>query len=467
MRRAVALAASLGLTASILALAAGPAAAQADEDWGFVHIIPGSAAPGSAIVGLPHSDEVWESYDRAADRFDSPRAAIEEAACGETGRLGLYTREGRRIATASRSPVVIPAGTAPGTYVLRVECRLGEAGEITATACADFEVLASGRGPDRDAITEGGLMRDPCPTIAPDSWGFTNITPGSGPPGTDILAFLNSRSAWDSSDPATETFSEEYRANFAACLSNARADLLDRFGARIDTTDPLLTVPRATEPGNYSIFLGCFVDGQLRSACANFEVTVGAPSGPSGRQPAHPGPLISDPCPISVVSVVDRTFLRAHSAFRGLGSRIFSLSPPVSGPSVTTTTGARQQTSGSSPPPAAGDSAGPTIGGVGVSPNPIWETDSGTKCPAGFEPSIATVTAPVSDPSGVGSVTMSWPGGSKSMSGGATRSATIGPFPTTTTSTSTVITITITATDAVGNVSTKQASVTVNDCTLI
>lgn len=336
---------------------------------------------------------------------------------------------------------------------------------LVVTAALAASMLALGAGPA---------------AADPDDFGFQQILPGSGPAGTTIFPFPINQAAWDSYDPVTDRFSVP--SEFEACVSSAgayRIDLLDRFGARIVTSTFVPDIPAGTAPGDYSIFLGCFVDGRLRSACANFEVTApGSAVGPT-RSAVVGGPVISDPCPISLLTVVDRAFLRAYSGFGDLGSRLFPLLPLLSGPSLTTTTGPREQTSGTAPqpggsgqtpPPAAGDTAGPTIGGVGVSPNPIAEAyNSEPTCSATGQPSIATVTVSVSDPSGVGSVTMSWPGGSKSMSGGGTRSATIGPFSTglVPQGGSTVVTITVTATDGVGNVATRQGSVTVNDCTFV
>jgi hypothetical protein len=117
---------------------------------------------------------------------------------------------------------------------------------------------------------------------------------------------------------------------------------------------------------------------------------------------------------------------------------------------------------GPAPPPA--DTAGPTLSAT-VSPAEIWEQHAGL-C-AGKDRQ-ATISANVSDPSGVAEVRATWSffgtGGvvneNKVMVGGSTRTAAAGPYayqvlPSTTQKT---LLITVTATDGVGNASTTNVS---------
>jgi hypothetical protein len=120
-----------------------------------------------------------------------------------------------------------------------------------------------------------------------------------------------------------------------------------------------------------------------------------------------------------------------------------------------------------------GDTTGPAITAVGANPTQIWERNlAGNPGSCNNDPSLAvqaTVSAQVSDPSGVASVTMSWSvgttSGSKPMTGGGASSAILGPFPDTTISGAPAsIAVTITARDSVGNTRTASTSVVLHDC---
>lgn len=111
--------------------------------------------------------------------------------------------------------------------------------------------------------------------------------------------------------------------------------------------------------------------------------------------------------------------------------------------------------------------APPTVVSVLDSPDPIWESYTGSDCGDG----IATVTASISAPAGVASVVLSWTStegnGSTPMSKvGGTYRATIGPFGDTFVGNGQVVVLTYTVkvTDTLGRQHSRQGTITVDDC---
>lgn len=111
--------------------------------------------------------------------------------------------------------------------------------------------------------------------------------------------------------------------------------------------------------------------------------------------------------------------------------------------------------------------APPTVVSVLDSPDPIWESYTGSDCGDG----IATVTASISAPAGVASVVLSWTStqgnGSTPMSKvGGTYRATIGPFGDTFVGNGQVVVLTYTVkvTDNLGRQHSRQGTITVDDC---
>lgn len=124
------------------------------------------------------------------------------------------------------------------------------------------------------------------------------------------------------------------------------------------------------------------------------------------------------------------------------------------------------------PTPTPTDTTGPRISGLTVSPAAIGEDVPGI---CSDSPMTATVTATITDSSGVGSVTMSWavgdiPGGPEPMSAeeGSVYSAKVGPFSEETVAfpdESATVDIVVKATDSKGNSATAKTSLTLYDCT--
>jgi hypothetical protein len=143
----------------------------------------------------------------------------------------------------------------------------------------------------------------------------------------------------------------------------------------------------------------------------------------------------------------------------------------------TTTGTTAPPATGTTSPPATGttappDSTGPSIAGAAANPVSIWEEDGlGITCPGGTARQ-ATISATVTDPSGVATVTAGWsdPGGSQNVAmsaSGGVYSTTLGPYaagawdPASTDPYDHVVNVTITARDGVGNESTAVVVVTV------
>ena len=121
--------------------------------------------------------------------------------------------------------------------------------------------------------------------------------------------------------------------------------------------------------------------------------------------------------------------------------------------------------------------APPSVGQVSESHDPIWESYAGfddcNGVPSQFNTSV--ISATITAPAGVQSVTMFWSvgdqNGSKPMTlnGGMYR-ATLGPFQAEEPSVvppnqSLPITVAVSVTDSLGRVATRQTTVTLNDCT--
>jgi len=130
--------------------------------------------------------------------------------------------------------------------------------------------------------------------------------------------------------------------------------------------------------------------------------------------------------------------------------------------------------SGGGSPPPPGDTTPPAINQAGLGPNPIWE-QAGANPNGCFLKStykvVANVSAVVTDPSGVASVTVSWDGaqaGSRAMSAnGDSWSGSVGPFASQLPyGGQAQLTVTITARDNAGNTSTTQLALTVYACVL-
>ena len=125
-------------------------------------------------------------------------------------------------------------------------------------------------------------------------------------------------------------------------------------------------------------------------------------------------------------------------------------------------------TAAPAPPPP------PSVNGLSADPTPIWEKYPGFPgtCPGD---GVANVTATVSAPAGVQSVTFAWSGFGQSGSGGMTSGggsymASIGPFDANDPSgvpqsSSATVTVTVNVTDTLSRTAQSQTTVTLNDCT--
>lgn len=133
-----------------------------------------------------------------------------------------------------------------------------------------------------------------------------------------------------------------------------------------------------------------------------------------------------------------------------------------SGGSTGGNTGGNTGGGGGPTPTQPPDTTGPSLS-VSISPHDIWEQDGVVICPANY-PRQATVTANVSDASGVAQVRATWTVGNvnenKILSGGAVRTAPIGPYPyhTVVSSSQPTITVNVTATDNAGNSTVRSAT---------
>lgn len=121
--------------------------------------------------------------------------------------------------------------------------------------------------------------------------------------------------------------------------------------------------------------------------------------------------------------------------------------------------------------------APPTVGSVTSSEDPIWESYEGEEtCNASPAlPSLTTISAPVTAPSGVQGVTLLWSVGDESgsinmsLSSGQYR-AILGPFDAEDPNVvpqdgSLPVTVTVRVTDSDGRIATRQIEITLQDCT--
>jgi hypothetical protein len=141
--------------------------------------------------------------------------------------------------------------------------------------------------------------------------------------------------------------------------------------------------------------------------------------------------------------------------------------PGVSPPSSTTTTSPLPSSTTTSTPVAPGDHAGPSIQGAASNPNQIWEhyAPGGGSCVSQI---TTTVSAGVTDPSGVAAVQLEWRLASNGSHGtvtmtptGATWRGIVGPFEwnaNAVPASGTDITITVQARDGAGNTSTATTT---------
>jgi len=118
------------------------------------------------------------------------------------------------------------------------------------------------------------------------------------------------------------------------------------------------------------------------------------------------------------------------------------------------------------------DAQGPAIGAIAALPGSIEENGSNLPC----DPTMSSISVPVTDPSGVDSVTISWEvpaqRGSKPMAvSGNTATASVGDFPDNTIAPGTraFVALTVTARDRVGNESARSStnSLELVDCTFV
>ena len=470
MRRGVCALLAAALASATLAIGAGPAAADVDQ-WGFTSIHPGSASPGSTILAEFHSQSSWDTYDPATDTA-SPEFTAESASCGGGGHLDLYDRAGARVAVGGPVPRIAP-GTEPGTYFLRAECVV--AGELRA-ACAEFEVTASGTGPDRRAVAGGSVIHDPCPV---SKWGFMRLDPPSAPPGSYIVLGISSREFWDypdTTDFSTNRVAAALSTIVEGCNENSRKELYaadtdstghlirgDRVAAQAIATEATtveyagggtslfgtgstlpLRIPDGLAPGTYFVRETCTAADETHTVCTQYYVTASGHG--AARVVPHGSPLIDQPCPVSFRLMFLESILRVRGRFGVLGDRLFAAAPAGADPVTTTTTVV--PISGRSPVPATAPPTAPpadttapvvTIGSINTMPPPPKSCTG------------AVVSWSATDNVGVVSSTISWSGtaGSGSIAGGTSGPTTIGPLVAGT------FVVTVQARDAAGNVGSR------------
>ncbi len=141
--------------------------------------------------------------------------------------------------------------------------------------------------------------------------------------------------------------------------------------------------------------------------------------------------------------------------------------PTLPGEATTTSTTAPGNTTTTTTAPP------PSVGAPSANPDEIWEKYDGfpSTCPGN---GISLVSASVSAPAGVQSVTLSWTssigGGAKSMtSGGGTYSASLGPFDAENAegvalNESITMVATVTVIDGMGRSASGHVNITLNDC---
>lgn len=171
----------------------------------------------------------------------------------------------------------------------------------------------------------------------------------------------------------------------------------------------------------------------------------------------------------TVTTVVDETTTTTEA---GGESTTTSSSSTTSTTSPTSTTSTTAGTTTTSSTTTTTTQPPPSVGSVSANPNPIWEeyTAGNYSC---SNPSESTISASVSAPAGVQSVTLLWTtnahgSGSKAMSGSGTYTAVLGPFAAEATPNggSDTVTVTVRVTDGLGRQASSQRTVTLNDCTL-
>lgn len=182
---------------------------------------------------------------------------------------------------------------------------------------------------------------------------------------------------------------------------------------------------------------------------------VAVPTAPGVGLPATvvppTGPPPSRPVPSAPPATASPT-TRPPSTTRPPTTRPPTTQPPTTSPPETTTV----------PPDRSGPSLDAWLGGA-----ELWEMDGGgISC--GNNPRSTTVSAAVSDPSGIASVTATWRVGNHqgnvTLTGGATRTASVGPHPyhTLPSLQDRVVAVTVTAIDGAGNESSDSVTFTLH-----
>jgi len=368
-------------------------------------------------------------------------------------------------------------------------------------------------------IALGGIILPASPAHANhEDWGFSYLENVSGPPGLRIRLKLRRQISHDVpnpglfvSDPEHPTYLPPEWLADDQCIGTEGKELVDRHGRAVALLYNF-DVPDGTAPGRYLVRVTCiygtgvrFPPGSseaffedieylkpytnpeyqlprgwhLEQDCIRFDVTAPGTLPVAGFNyfDSSDGPLRSDPCPTSLWGLLDRGL-----AGLGIGVRTLAASwagsaggppssPPGAAETTTTTSGGGAAPPSTAPPTTAGgapagDSTPPSMGGVSVSPSTIyWSPCSGS-------PTTAGLTVPVTDPNGVGAVSVSWQVSGTSLSGQSSASgsgsqyhAAIGPIsgspkPLLPKS----VAITVTAADTKGNTATAGASATLQDC---
>lgn len=145
---------------------------------------------------------------------------------------------------------------------------------------------------------------------------------------------------------------------------------------------------------------------------------------------------------------------------------------PTTAPPGGTGDGSGDETGGGGGGDGGGDSdaQGPAIGAIAAVPGSIEENGSNLPC----DPTVSSISVPVTDPSGVAAVTIAWEvaaqRGSKPMAvSGNTATTSVGEFPDDTIppGTRAFVTLTVTARDQAGNASTRSSNNALElvDCT--
>jgi hypothetical protein len=145
-----------------------------------------------------------------------------------------------------------------------------------------------------------------------------SVTPGSGPPGTEIsYTVVGTSPNADAECRSSSAFSTEFLA----------AD-----GVRLATGADTITVPETATPGPGFLRLICYLGDEtgrpvIYGACVAFEVT--APGTPPGAPRSEPdGSAFEDPCPPSARVVASQSVLHAASV---LGRAFNQVIKPLGG----------------------------------------------------------------------------------------------------------------------------------------